>query len=326
VALLALCCAMCGKGDMRRAPNVAREAQRLFNEEEHARGEACAWYMLANVYVGTQEHDKALNAAKSSQSMYRQAGVREDECNLALLSAHIAFYKALDDGIPDKGTKPSEAWQKALKAAEDALALNRKSGTEAQIGKCLLGVAQVFVMTKQPAECQDFLDEAIELAQKNANVSAEAYALTLNAQMYWALRQEERCHEPAGKARDLFRKIGDEQGKELADEMTRLTAGGEVMEAAADSGVLAEAEYEGPTEEMLLATVNEVAFSLIGNESLAGDTPLMDAGLDSLASVEFQNTLSKEFTGVQLPSTLVFDYPTPKSISEFIYQGLRGTN
>merc|ERR1712048_1497984 len=82
-------------------------------------------------------------------------------------------------------------------------------------------------------------------------------------------------------------------------------------------------DYEGPTQEMLLSTVNDVALSLIGSESLAGDTPLMDAGLDSLASVEFRNTLAKEFTGVQLPSTLVFDFPTPKMITEHIYQGLR---
>jgi len=81
-------------------------------------------------------------------------------------------------------------------------------------------------------------------------------------------------------------------------------------------------EYQGPTEEMLLATINEVALSLIGNESLAADTPLMDAGLDSLASVEFQNTLAKEFKGTDLPSTLVFDYPTPKEISQFVYGGL----
>eukprot|EP00439_Symbiodinium_sp_Y106_P044181 s1905_g5.t1 len=31
----------------------------------------------------------------------------------------------------------------------------------------------------------------------------------------------------------------------------------------------------------------------------------MDAGLDSLASVEFQNMLTKEFRGVAMPSTLM---------------------
>ena len=40
-----------------------------------------------------------------------------------------------------------------------------------------------------------------------------------------------------------------------------------------------------------------MALSLIGLDSLDNDEPLMDAGLDSLAAVEFGNTLAKEFQG-----------------------------
>merc|ERR1711862_1025796 len=114
-------------------------------------------------------------------------------------------------------------------------------------------------------------------------------------------------------AEALFKKIGEARGEALAQGLLGWGAG-----AGEGAG-----EYDGPTQEMLLSTVNDVALSLIGSESLAGDTPLMDAGLDSLASVEFQNTLAKEFSGVSLPSTLVFDFPTPAQISEFIYNGLR---
>lgn len=318
VALLALCAAHSGKGDQRRAAAVAKEAQDIFYEEENKRAEANALYLLSNVYIGANEHVKAIAAAKKSQMLYREVGSRVDECNLALMAAHAGFYAALQEGAPEPGTKPLEVWQKALRLAEDALALNRKIGDESQICKCYLAVAQVHVMTKQQKECQEALDEAIVRAQKSASDSAEAYAWTLTAQMYWALKQEDRCPEFASKALTIFKRLGDARGEALAEEMTHLTSEGVVIEPGA-----AVVEYTGPTEEMLLASVSEVAFSLIGNESLSGDTPLMDAGLDSLASVEFQNTLAKEFTGVQLPSTLVFDFPTPKTISEFIYTGLK---
>lgn len=64
--------------------------------------------------------------------------------------------------------------------------------------------------------------------------------------------------------------------------------------------------------------------SLIGADELQLDSALMDAGLDSLASVEFQNTLTKEFQGVPMPSTLMFDFPTAKEIAQHIKDNFRG--
>merc|ERR1712107_17515 len=40
------------------------------------------------------------------------------------------------------------------------------------------------------------------------------------------------------------------------------------------------------------------------------DDPLMDAGMDSLSIVGFRNDLMKEMDGIQLPATIVFEYPT----------------
>merc|ERR1719150_1925624 len=75
--------------------------------------------------------------------------------------------------------------------------------------------------------------------------------------------------------------------------------------------------------EMLKLKIQDVANSLMGIESLAGDTPLMDAGLDSLSMVEFRNELVKEFPGVDLPGALLFDYPTVNSLAEFVADGLK---
>ena len=44
------------------------------------------------------------------------------------------------------------------------------------------------------------------------------------------------------------------------------------------------------------------------------DAPLMEAGLDSLGSVEFRSRLSSELGGVKLPETLVFDFPTLRQV------------
>jgi len=55
------------------------------------------------------------------------------------------------------------------------------------------------------------------------------------------------------------------------------------------------------------ASLKAVAEELIGN--VTADTPLMEAGLDSLGVVEFRSRLSTRLNQLQLPETLVFDYP-----------------
>ena len=59
------------------------------------------------------------------------------------------------------------------------------------------------------------------------------------------------------------------------------------------------------TRERVLAVIG----GLLGRE-VAPDEPLMDAGLDSLSGVELKQQMESEFA-VELPETVVFDYPRP---------------
>lgn len=61
-------------------------------------------------------------------------------------------------------------------------------------------------------------------------------------------------------------------------------------------------------EEVVRQTLDQIM-----GRSVAGDEPLVAAGLDSIGTVEVQTRLEKA-TGVALPATLVFDYPTANSL------------
>jgi acyl carrier protein len=69
-----------------------------------------------------------------------------------------------------------------------------------------------------------------------------------------------------------------------------------------------------------------VAAVVLGHDS-AGSidpaTPFKDLGFDSLAAVELYNYLCQA-TGLQLPMTLGFDYPTPVAIAGYLRARMEG--
>jgi 3-oxoacyl-(acyl-carrier-protein) synthase/acyl carrier protein len=56
--------------------------------------------------------------------------------------------------------------------------------------------------------------------------------------------------------------------------------------------------------------------SILGTD-VAIDEPLVDAGLDSLSAVELNDTISSA-VGMELPSTMMFDYPSVGAMSDFV--------
>ncbi|OZD73417.1 polyketide synthase [Rhodococcus sp. 06-1059B-a] len=75
---------------------------------------------------------------------------------------------------------------------------------------------------------------------------------------------------------------------------------------------------------VVLDVVSGAVAGVLGHddvESIEPDRALQDVGLDSLAAVELRNVLSAT-TGLTLPATLVFDWPTPVEITGFIVSEL----
>ncbi|ONM49785.1 type I polyketide synthase [Nocardia donostiensis] len=79
-------------------------------------------------------------------------------------------------------------------------------------------------------------------------------------------------------------------------------------------------------EEILVGFIRDQVAEVLGHPSGASidpEKPFSDLGFDSLGAVEFRNRLSKA-TGLRLPSTLVFDYPTATATARSLRAQLAG--
>ncbi|MEA2202764.1 MAG: mycolactone side chain polyketide synthase, partial [Solirubrobacteraceae bacterium] len=77
----------------------------------------------------------------------------------------------------------------------------------------------------------------------------------------------------------------------------------------------------------LLALTQTHTATVLGHttvETIPPERPFKDLGLDSLTALELRNHLSTA-TGLRLPATLIFDYPTPAALATYLHTHLTDT-
>ena len=100
--------------------------------------------------------------------------------------------------------------------------------------------------------------------------------------------------------------------------VTRLNAAAPAAAPPPAASAAAQAAHDASIERLVLS----LAAGITGEASLGIDQPLMAAGLDSLGAVELRNSLQSSFA-IEMPSTLVFDYPTVMSMAGYIASRLQ---
>ncbi|ONI83214.1 hypothetical protein ALI144C_17115 [Actinosynnema sp. ALI-1.44] len=101
----------------------------------------------------------------------------------------------------------------------------------------------------------------------------------------------------------------------------RRTASAAVSSAdlGARLGAMPEKEAFATVLDLVLSAVRDV----LGHVSVDAAASFNDLGFDSLTAVEFRNRLTGQ-TGLRLPATLIFDYPTAEALGRYLHAELVG--
>ncbi|GFJ85360.1 hypothetical protein Phou_095400 [Phytohabitans houttuyneae] len=100
----------------------------------------------------------------------------------------------------------------------------------------------------------------------------------------------------------------------------------EERSAAADLRARLLSLPEGERPEAVLALVREKVATVLGHagpDAIEPDWPFKDLGFDSLTAVDLRDQLAAA-TGLSLPATLAFDYPTPEALAGYVRDELLG--
>ena len=117
--------------------------------------------------------------------------------------------------------------------------------------------------------------------------------------------------------------------RDLAPATRRTVDTGTGNGSGAGSGLAARLSGMGEPKQrqLILDIVRTQVATVLGHAGAAAveaTRNFRDLGIDSLTAVEARNRLNTA-TGLRLPATLVFDYPTPEAIAHHILQELHGT-
>jgi acyl carrier protein len=85
---------------------------------------------------------------------------------------------------------------------------------------------------------------------------------------------------------------------------------------------------EGEREGVVLELVRGHVAAVLGHASpqaIEAERAFKELGFDSLAAVELRNRLNTA-TGLRLPATLIFDYPTPQAVAGHVMTELMGSS
>jgi len=230
------------------------------------------------------------------------------------------------------------AWRGAGASAKEAARHYKKLGNQAARAQALLYWAECDVALGFPAEGRNSAQAALAILDREQDMQGQATALQIcdAADRAMGIPTQAELQEQAQREfeyqQQLMLQYQQGQGMQQmpAQMMTmpqNLPPHEEEQLAKSGGGGF---KRDGPSPLQVSAGMDpgaikskilDLAVQIIGDsEGVDIDMPLMEAGLTSNTAVILRDELSKDLPGINLPPTLMFDYPSIGAIAEFVME------
>jgi len=331
-------------GEVEKALSASQQAAALARALEGSKrakllGDALRFSI--SIYLSLSDIDSATEVLKEAEAMSKRDGTYLEQAQMRLLAAQVyrdrLTIKA--DSQVEGGTGKTLKWlhEVTLRKAQGAVKLARSAEDDWTIATALQTMAVVLLMDQSQQESAEAsLDEALELFRGLSDRSGEVTTLSLIGQALIQKGDKAAAKTTLEEAESIAKEIGDKESqKTVADLLSSIQKAAPPVSVPAPGAAEAqqalpdqEAQAAPPasTEEVFVAPdpemVKSYIISLVGNmtgttDDIDSETPLMESGIDSLASVELRTQLQQEFK-INLPSTVMFNYPTIDSLADLL--------
>mmetsp|Transcript_1191 Transcript_1191/g.2416 ORF Transcript_1191/g.2416 Transcript_1191/m.2416 type:complete len:853 (-) Transcript_1191:51-2609(-) len=311
---------------------AAKRAEALCEDVGDTRLMARMKHTTSMVHMSVEEHQEALAAITEAIKLSRADDDMRGTVKYIFLGLDIwvTFLSSMDPEDKTKTRQYRQGCEKAMRLARESVKLSIRLEDKYAESMANYWVGTCHVMMGRPGEAKTSADTSLEIAESAKDRLSEMYAKGLMVQISLQEKKIGDAQSKLKEVQDIAKELGDPQAKTMADQLKELvmgSGGGEAaapvqqaaaaptQDAGAASGAAEETAFVAPDEELMKTHIIAMVKNMTGGgEEVDGDTPLMESGVDSLASVELRTQLQQEFK-VSLPSTVMFNYPTIMGIT-----------
>lgn len=321
-------------GEKEDALRACRSTRALYQQAGDKRSQAYAMKNSAALFVANSSDEEAVREAHEALALARAAGDSKAEVEMLNLVAQATLNSIIkrsqemsdDDAIAYITVHEDSA----VRPAREAAALARKMGDKQMTGIATYSVAQCHAVAGRTGAAVQAATEARNLFHETWDRQGEAMAILMLGESLVLDGQTDDGKRVSKEAQEMFQSINDQEGVDKAEKTLQQIQ--EILGAPA-APTAREAEHVPQAESVAVvakkATLGReeairiskavVMESIGGDEEVTLDDPLMESGLDSLATIAFRESLESQ-TNIKLSSTLVMDYPTLNDIVEHLVE------
>jgi len=329
--------------DETKAINLAKSRVQLWSDIGNRKLEATAMNLLINMHLRMEDHGDAESVCLEAHEIWQEIedATGETKCLLTLGEVYSAMANATEGkDVEQRSPECKEALENALDAANLAeAAATRARDRHLRASAHLLRGGLLSNHRGAVEAC----DAAYLMFKEAKDEAGEARCLTLRAYLHDNAGNPDKGLEVANEALEVAKESEDAQAEKEAEEaIAKIQASlkpkasavqqqviyvqqdapqlaVQNMAQAAQSAVAVKVKAGLNPEQTMVKVKALVVDAIAMDDELETDSPLMESGMDSLASVAFMNEVAKEFK-MQVSPALVFDFPTVRALTDHLVE------